>query len=59
MAKKERKGRFLIIVCPRCSNRQIIFGKATLKIKCLKCNKLLIKPTGGKTKIKARIERIL
>ncbi len=59
MAKKDITSKFLKISCPRCNQKHIIFGKATSKIKCEKCGKLLIKPTGGKTKVKARIEEIL
>jgi len=47
--------KFLKIACPRCKNKQIIFGKSSLKIKCNKCNKLLVKTTGGKTKIRAKV----
>ena len=52
------KSKFLKIACPRCYNNQIIFGKAVSDIKCEKCNKLLIKTTGGKAKIKAKIKQI-
>jgi len=51
--------KFLKIICPRCRNRQIVYGKATTKIKCKKCNKLLVRTTGGKTKIKAKISKII
>jgi len=55
---KTNKSKFLRINCPRCGNPNTIFGKASMKIKCAKCNKLLVKTTGGKTIIKARIRRI-
>ncbi|MEK6843795.1 MAG: 30S ribosomal protein S27e [Nanoarchaeota archaeon] len=54
----KNKSKFLKIACPRCYNNQIIFGKSALAIKCEKCNKLLIKTTGGKAKIKAKIKKI-
>ncbi|MDP4039027.1 MAG: 30S ribosomal protein S27e [Candidatus Pacearchaeota archaeon] len=53
------ESRFLELKCPRCSNPQITYYKATIKVKCTECNKLLIKPTGGKAKIKAQIKNII
>jgi small subunit ribosomal protein S27e len=53
------KKKFLKLICPRCRLSQITFGKASTWLKCENCNKLLIKPTGGKAKIKAKIEKII
>ncbi|MDP1695420.1 MAG: 30S ribosomal protein S27e [archaeon] len=53
------KSRFLKLTCPRCQNNQTIFGKACLEIKCIKCNYLLNKSGGGKTKIRAKIKEVL
>ncbi len=53
------KGKFLKVVCGRCGNKQIIYGKSSSNVKCLKCNKLLVEPRGGKTKIKTFIEEVL
>ncbi len=53
------ESKFLRVMCPRCKNNQTIFGKSSTKVKCHNCNKLLVKTTGGKTKIKARINEIL
>jgi small subunit ribosomal protein S27e len=36
-----------------------MFGKASTQVKCLVCGKLLAEPTGGKSKIKARILEVL
>jgi ribosomal protein S27E len=55
----EPKGRFLRIICPRCKEKHLVFGKASSRTKCRKCNYLLTKPQGGKTKIRAAIEAIL
>ncbi|MDO8459787.1 MAG: 30S ribosomal protein S27e [Nanoarchaeota archaeon] len=52
------KSRFLKVKCPRCANHQVIFGKSTTKVKCKKCNKLLVRSTGGKTKIKASVYEV-
>ncbi|MBS3082751.1 30S ribosomal protein S27e [Candidatus Pacearchaeota archaeon] len=42
-----------------CKNEQIIFGKASAKVKCLVCGKILAEPAGGKIKVKARILEVL
>jgi len=51
--------KYLRIICPRCKNKQIIYSRATLRIKCDLCNRLLIQPTGGKTKVKAGVKQII
>ena len=56
---KEPNSKFVKIRCPKCKNEQIIFGKASSEIKCLVCGKILAEPTGGKSKIKARILEVL
>lgn len=53
------ESKFVKVRCPKCNNEQIIFGKATTKVKCLICNQILAEPTGGKAKIKARILEVL
>jgi len=55
----ETESKFVKIRCPKCKNEQIIFGKCNSVIKCLVCNKILAEPTGGKSKIKARILEVL
>ncbi len=57
--QKERKSRFVKVVCPKCNNEQIIFGKASTKVLCLKCGRLLLEPTGGKVRIKAKVLEVL
>ncbi len=52
------KSKFVQIVCSRCGNEQVVFGKASTKVKCLKCNKLLVKNSGGKIKIKAIVREV-
>lgn len=56
---KEPTSKFVKMRCPKCRNEQIMFGKASSKIKCLVCGKVLAEPTGGKSKIKARILEVL
>lgn len=56
---KESTSKFIKIRCPKCKNEQIIFGKSSSEVKCLVCAKLLSEPTGGKSKIKARVLEVL
>ena len=56
---KDPESKFIKIRCLSCKNEQIIFGKATTKVKCLVCSKSVAYPTGGKTKIKAQILEII
>jgi small subunit ribosomal protein S27e len=51
--------KFIKVRCPKCKNEQIIFGKSASTIKCLVCENEIAEPTGGKTKIKARILEVL
>ncbi|MEK6855640.1 MAG: 30S ribosomal protein S27e [Nanoarchaeota archaeon] len=54
-----KNGNFIKIKCPRCKNQQIVFGKASLEVKCIQCRYLLTKTSGGKTKIRAKVEEVL
>lgn len=53
------KSRFIKVRCKKCKNEQIIFGKASSEVKCLVCDCVLASPSGGKTKIKARVLEVL
>lgn len=55
----ERKGKFIIVKCPKCKKTQTIFGKASTKVRCLDCNTVLAIPAGGKAKIRSRVEEVL
>ncbi len=59
MKKENPSSKFIKVRCPKCKNEQIIFGKSATEIKCLVCDKAIGEPTGGKTKIKARILEVL
>lgn len=59
MRLKEPDSKFIKVRCPKCKNEQILFGKASVKIKCLVCGKELAEPTGGKVKVKSRILEVL
>jgi len=56
---KETKSKFIKIRCPKCKNEQIIFGKSSTKVGCLICGKTLSEPTGGRSKVKARVLEVL
>ena len=56
---KETKSKFVKVRCTKCKNEQIIFGKSSSEIKCLVCNEILSKPSGGKSKVEARILEVL
>lgn len=57
--ESDTKSKFIKIRCPKCKNEQIIFGKTATNVKCLVCDKILARPTGGKSKIKSRILEVL
>ncbi len=56
---RESTSKFIKIRCPKCKNEQIMFGKAASPVNCLVCQKLLAEPTGGKSRVKARILEVL
>ena len=56
---QEPSSKFIKLRCPKCKNEQIVFGKPASEVKCLICEKILIEPSGGKGKIKARILEVL
>lgn len=53
------ESRFIRVKCSKCKADQIIFGKAASRVKCTACNTTLAEPTGGKAKIRARVEEVL
>ena len=56
---KEPSSKFIKIRCPKCKNEQIMFGKSSSEVKCLVCGKVLAEPTGGKSRVKARVLEVL
>jgi len=55
----ETKSKFIKLRCNKCKNEQIVFGKSSSYVKCLVCGESLLEPTGGKSKIKARVLEVL
>ena len=56
---RDATSKFIKIRCPKCKNEQITFGKTSTKVDCLVCGKGLAEPSGGKSRIKARILEVL
>lgn len=56
---KETNSKFIKIRCPKCKNEQMMFGKASTVVKCLVCSRVLAEPTGGKSRVKARVLEVL
>ncbi len=59
MLERETTSRFVKVRCAKCKNEQIIFGKVSSVVICLVCGKGVAEPTGGKSKIKARVLEVL
>lgn len=55
----EPTSKFVKVRCPKCKNEQIIFGKVSSEVACLVCSKPIAGPTGGKSKLKARVLEVL
>ena len=47
-------GRFLKVKC-KCKNEQVIFGKPSTVVRCLVCQEVLARPTGGKADITTKV----
>ncbi len=57
MRKNESK--FIKVRCKDCENEQVLFNKASTEVSCHICGSKLALPTGGKSKVKARILEVL
>jgi len=49
------KSKFIKVQCKKCKNEQVIFNKASIVVKCLKCGEELVIPMGGTAEIGAKI----
>ena len=52
-------GRFVKVKCPKCNNEQNIFSKPATVVKCLVCEDVLAKNTGGECSVSATVIQIL
>ena len=62
MKIREPVSKFIKVRCLKCKNEQIIFGKISTAVDCLICGKSgkpLADPTGGKSRVRARILEVL
>ena len=55
----ESDSKFIKVRCPKCKNEQIAYGKCSTMVLCLVCGKELAAPTGGRSRIKARVLEVL
>lgn len=46
---------FFKVRCNKCKNEQVVFGKSASIVTCLVCGEVLATPTGGKTRVDARV----
>lgn len=53
------KSRFIKVKCNKCNNEQNIFGKGAIEINCLVCGEKIAQPTGGKSKIFAKVLEVI
>ncbi len=55
----EPRSRFLLVICPNCGHKQVVFSHATFPVRCLSCGTLLVRPRGGKAQILGKVEAVL
>jgi len=48
---RENRSKFIRVKCPDCENEQIVFDRASMKVDCVVCGKVIAEPTGGKARI--------
>lgn len=59
MAMTMPESKFLKVKCKKCKNEQIIFSKPCNEVKCLICETVLAKPTGGQADLKVNVLEVL
>jgi len=55
----EKESKFVRVKCPKCKHSQVIFGKSATQVRCVRCKQTISKTSGGKTKIRAKVENVL
>ena len=55
MQQQLAKPRFVEVECPDCKTRIVTYIYASTEVKCPKCGRVLVKPTGGKARILGKI----
>ncbi|OIO65247.1 30S ribosomal protein S27e [Candidatus Woesearchaeota archaeon CG_4_10_14_0_2_um_filter_57_5] len=56
---RDPSSRFVEVRCTHCKNEQIVFGKVSSAVSCLVCGTPLAEPTGGKSRVRARVLEVL
>ena len=51
--------RFLEVECHDCGSKQVIFNRIASQVSCNTCGATLAIPTGGKSKVTAKITGVL
>lgn len=59
MIERQNRSQFLKVRCNKCKNEQNIFSKCCSEVRCLVCDEILAIPTGGKSKVAAKILEVL
>ncbi|MDP7282103.1 MAG: 30S ribosomal protein S27e [Candidatus Undinarchaeales archaeon] len=54
----EPKSKFIKVKC-KCGSEQIVFGNASNTVKCINCDAILARPTGGRSNIEAKIVKMM
>jgi len=53
------QAKFVKVKCSKCKNTQVIYGRASTKVRCNECGGVVALPSGGNAKIRARVEEVL
>ncbi len=48
---QQPRSRFIRVKCLDCENEQVIFSHASTEVRCLKCDRVLARPSGGKARL--------
>lgn len=52
---KGAQKKFVKIKCPECGGETITYSRASVEVKCIICNAIIVKPTGGLIEYKGEI----
>jgi len=52
---RDNRSRFFKVKCPDCENEQLVFEKASTKVDCIVCGRILAEPAGGKARLQAEV----
>jgi small subunit ribosomal protein S27e len=55
MQQQKIEPKFVEIECPDCKTRIVTYVYASSVVKCPKCGRVLVEPSGGKAKIHGKI----